>query len=122
RNAYAKLNLSLEVVGQREDGYHDIVTVMQLVDLHDTLTFNDSDEIMVECDHPALAAEGKANLVWRAARLLQETAKVGKGAHIELQKNIPLAAGLGGGSSDAAATLSGLVELWGLELSQEEMR
>src|SRR5438105_2529957 len=122
RNAYAKLNLGLEVTGRREDGYHDIVSVMHLVDLHDTLTFDADAEITVDCDNPILASEGRANLVWRAARLLQETAKVGKGARIELQKNIPLAAGLGGGSSDAAATLSGLVELWGLDLSGEEMR
>ena len=113
RDAYAKLNLSLEVIGQRDDGYHDLISVMQLVDLHDTLTFEMADEITLECDHPILAAEGRNNLVWRAARLLQETARVNKGAKIELQKNIPLAAGLGGGSSDAAATLSGLSELWG---------
>src|SRR5439155_21436222 len=101
--------LSLEVTGQRDDGYHDIVSVMQLVDLHDTLIFCPSEgEITLNCDHPILAADAKANLVWRAARLLQETSKTSKGARIELQKSIPLAAGLGGGSSDAAATLLGL--------------
>src|SRR5262245_10186958 len=115
RNAYAKLNLGLEITGRREDGYHDIVSVMQLVDLHDMLVFApvEGREITLDCDHPVLAAEGRSNLVWRAARLLQETAKNKKGAHIELRKNIPLAAGLGGGSSDAAATLLGLSELWG---------
>jgi 4-diphosphocytidyl-2-C-methyl-D-erythritol kinase len=122
RNAYAKINLSLEVTGQRDDGYHDIVSVMQLIELHDTLTFSPSEgEITLDCDHPILAANPKGNLVWRAARLLQETAKTNKGARIELQKNIPLAAGLGGGSSDAAATLLGLCELWGLELSRSEL-
>src|SRR3954452_3244816 len=121
--AYAKLNLGLEVTGKREDGFHDIVSVMHLVDLHDTLTFALADgEITVECDHPVLAAEGQGNLVWRAARLLQETSKADKGAAIELQKRIPLAAGLGGGSSDAAATLRGLSELWGVELPREQMR
>src|SRR5439155_3316974 len=111
QKAYAKLRLGLEVPGQRDDGYHDLVSVMQLIDLHDTLTFSLSDgEIIVDCDHPILAAEGRSNLVWRAARLLQETAKVGRGARIELQKHIPLASGLGGGSSDAAATLKGLAE------------
>src|SRR5438445_7719560 len=95
KNAYAKINLSLEVTGRRDDGYHDIVSVMQLVDLYDTLTFAPADgEIMVECDNPVLAAEGRANLVWRAARLLRETAKAGKGAAIELCKRIPLASGL----------------------------
>src|SRR5438874_2848471 len=103
QNAHAKINLGLEVTGRREDGYHDIVSVMQLVDLHDTLTFtllDGDDDIVVDCDNPVLAAEGRSNLVWRAARLLQETARAGKGARIELQKRIPLAAGLGGGSSD----------------------
>jgi 4-diphosphocytidyl-2-C-methyl-D-erythritol kinase len=124
RNAYAKLNLSLEVVGRRDDGYHDIVSLMQLVDLHDTLTFSpaEGEDITVDTDHPVLAAEGKANLVWRAARLLQETSRSKQGAKIELQKNIPLAAGLGGGSSDAAATLLGLAELWGLNFGTGEMR
>src|SRR5438093_7778466 len=107
--AYAKLNLGLEVTGRRDDGYHDIVSVMQLVDLYDTLSFAPSEgEITVDCDNPVLASEGRSNLVWRAARLLQETAKVSKGATIELEKRIPLASGLGGGRSDAAATLKGL--------------
>jgi 4-diphosphocytidyl-2-C-methyl-D-erythritol kinase len=120
--AYAKLNLGLEVTGKRDDGFHDIVSVMQVVDLWDTLTFAPSDgEITVECDHPVLASEGRSNLVWRAARLLQETAKVGKGAVIELEKKIPLAAGLGGGSSDAAATLRGLSELWDVSLPKEQL-
>ena len=126
KNAYAKLNIGLEVTGRRDDGYHDIVSVMQMIDLHDTLTFSEApeaeEEITVDCDNPILASEGKMNLVWRAARLLQETARVRKGAHIELQKRIPLAAGLGGGSSDAAATLLGLSELWGLSLARDEMR
>src|SRR5262245_53161643 len=98
RNAYAKLNLGLEITGRRDDEYHDIVSVMQLVDLHDTLAFSPAEgEITVECDHPVLAAEGRSNLVWRAASLLRETVKANKGAHIELRKSIPLAAGLGGG-------------------------
>lgn len=124
RNAYAKLNLSLEVIGRRDDGYHDIVSLMQLVDLHDTLHFTPTEdaEVTVDTEHPVLAAEGKANLVWRAARLLQETLRVKKGARIVIEKRIPLAAGLGGGSSDAAATLLGLAEVWGLSLSAEEMR
>jgi 4-diphosphocytidyl-2-C-methyl-D-erythritol kinase len=121
--AYAKLNLGLEVTGRRDDGYHEIVSVMQLVDLYDTLTFAPSDEeITVDCDNPVLAAEGRSNLVWRAARLLQETARTGKGAAIELRKRIPLASGLGGGSSDAAATLRGLSQLWGVSLPKDQMR
>lgn len=123
KNAYAKINLGLEITGRRDDGYHDVVSVMQLVDLHDTLVFSPAEgEITLDCDNPILAASAKSNLVWRAARMLQETSKTSKGAHIELQKRIPLAAGLGGGSSDAAATLLGLAELWGLSLSADELR
>src|SRR5436309_810936 len=97
--AYAKLNLGLEITGRRDDGYHDIVSVMQLVDLHDTVVFSPAEgEITLECDHPVLAAEVRNNLAWRAASLLRETVKTNRGAHIELQKSIPLAAGLGGGS------------------------
>jgi len=123
RRAYAKLNLGLEVTGERDDGYHDLVSVMQLVDLHDTLTFAESedDEIRMECDHPVLAAEGRNNLVWRAARLLRETAGISKGSRITLEKSIPLSAGLGGGSSDAAATLRGLAQLWNITLPRREM-
>jgi 4-diphosphocytidyl-2-C-methyl-D-erythritol kinase len=121
RTAYAKINLCLEVIARRDDGYHNIVSVMQLIDLHDTLTFTHADDLTTECDDPSLA-EGEANLVWRAARLLQESAGVASGARIELQKRIPTSAGLAGGSSDAAATLLGLCELWGLELSKGEMR
>ncbi|HYP41678.1 MAG TPA: 4-(cytidine 5'-diphospho)-2-C-methyl-D-erythritol kinase [Chloroflexia bacterium] len=121
RNAYAKINLCLEVISRRDDGYHDIISVMQRVDLYDTLTFTPADDLTVECDDPNLAV-GEANLIWRAARLLQENAGVTSGARIELRKRIPTSAGLAGGSSDAAATLLGLCELWGLELSKGELR
>src|SRR5687767_3929760 len=117
--AYAKINLSLEVLGRRADGYHDVLTVMQLISLHDTLLFEQADTLLLECSHPALASED--NLVWKAARLLQETTGVYNGAHITLHKQIPITAGLGGGSSDAAATLRGLSRLWKLDLRDDEM-
>jgi 4-diphosphocytidyl-2-C-methyl-D-erythritol kinase len=120
-HAYAKLNLSLEVMGRREDGYHDLVSVMQLIELHDTLRFGPASELEVECDSEELAAEGEANLVLRAARLLQDSAGVREGARIVLWKRIPMSAGMGGGSSDAAATLRGLARLWGLRLREDEM-
>ena len=120
-NAYAKLNLSLEVLGRREDGYHDVVSVMQLIELHDTLLFDKAEGLELECDDPDLAAEGEANLVWRAARLLQDSTGVHQGARIVLWKRIPMAAGMGGGSSDAAAALRGLARLWGLKLRKDEM-
>ena len=119
--AYAKINLGLEVTGKRPDGYHNLVSVMQLVDLHDTLTFAPADDLRLFSDDPAMLAEGDNNLVLRAAHLLQQTYGSGKGAHITLDKRIPSAAGLGGGSSDAAATLLGLSRLWGRDLSREEL-
>jgi 4-diphosphocytidyl-2-C-methyl-D-erythritol kinase len=112
--AYAKINLCLEILGKRQDNYHDITSVMQMVDLYDTLTFEAANDLRLDCDDPALAAEGDDNLVLKAARLLREEAGVSAGAHIRLEKRIPMAAGLGGGSSDAAAALRGLAELWGL--------
>jgi 4-diphosphocytidyl-2-C-methyl-D-erythritol kinase len=111
--ASAKVNLALEVLGKRGDGYHEIATVLQAVDLFDRLTVETADTLSLHADAPELPTD-EGNLVMRAARLLQKTAGIEKGARIELQKRIPVAAGLGGGSSDAAATLWGLNRLWGL--------
>jgi 4-diphosphocytidyl-2-C-methyl-D-erythritol kinase len=121
RTAYAKINLSLEILGKREDSYHDINSVMQMGWLGDTLGFSEGDGLTLGCDHEGLAGEGDGNLVIKAARLLQEAGGAREGAHIELVKRIPLAAGLGGGSSDAAATLLGLSELWGLRPGKEDL-
>ena len=117
--AYAKINLTLEVLGRREDGYHDIASIMQAVDLYDTLSFEPADELTLECDVPELSAD--ENLVLRAAGMLREETGCESGSKITLEKCIPSAAGLGGGSSDAAATLVGLNELWGLGLTVEEL-
>jgi 4-diphosphocytidyl-2-C-methyl-D-erythritol kinase len=111
--ASAKVNLALEVLGKRGDGYHEIATVLQAVDLFDRLTVETADTLSLLADDPELPTD-EGNLVMRASRLLQKTAGIEKGARIELQKRIPVAAGLGGGSSDAAATLWGLNRLWGL--------
>ncbi len=121
--APAKLNLTLEILGRRTDGYHDLASVMQTISLYDTLTFapRPGGEIILECDEPSLAANPQANLVWRAARLLQQVRGVGAGAAITLAKGIPTAAGLGGGSSDAAAALLGLNRLWELGLQRGEL-
>lgn len=103
--AYAKINLSLYVLGRRPDGYHDISSVMQLVSLHDTLTFNfDAPEYSLTCDHPQLA-NSDDNLVTRAVRALERAAARPIRVAVRLTKRIPLGAGLGGGSSDAAVTL-----------------
>lgn len=117
--AYAKINLTLEVQGRRDDGYHDIVSVMQAVDLCDEITLEPAVTNSLECDRPEL--ESPDNLALRAANLLQETSGVSQGARISLKKGIPIAAGLGGGSSDAATVLTGLNELWGLGMSIEEL-
>ena len=118
--AYAKLNLTLEVVRRRDDGYHDIVSVVQTIGIHDTLTFEPADTVSLECDVEELRSED--NLVLKAARLLDEERGKGDGARITLEKSVPVSAGLGGGSSDAAATLLALNRLWGLGLSVDELR
>ena len=117
--ACAKINLTLEVLGRREDGYHDVVSIVQAVDLCDTLTLEPADTIVLECDSPSLRSPD--NLVLKAANLLRGTTGCRMGALIRLRKEIPVAAGLGGGSSDAAATLKGLNLLWELGLSIDDL-
>ena len=112
--AYAKINLSLEVTGKRDDGYHEIKTVLHTIDLADRLAFSPADRTSLECDQPSL--EDEHNLVLRTCRLIQEYTGHQGGAAITLHKNIPMAAGLGGGSSDSAATFKALNALWGTNL------
>ncbi|OGL21135.1 MAG: 4-(cytidine 5'-diphospho)-2-C-methyl-D-erythritol kinase [Candidatus Rokubacteria bacterium RIFCSPLOWO2_12_FULL_71_19] len=116
----AKVNLALEVLGKRDDGYHEIATVMQGVDLSDRLTLETADALSLHVSDPALPA-GDDNLIVRAAAMLREAAGAPLGARIALEKRIPVAAGLGGGSSDAAATLWGLNRLWGLRWSRARL-
>ena len=117
--AYAKVNFTLEVLGKRGDGYHEIVSIMQTVSLHDTVTLEPADEITLSPALPGVAVE--ENLAYRAALLLTERSGVRQGAHITLEKAIPQAAGLGGGSSNAAAVLGGLNRLWGLAMSDDDL-
>ena len=117
--AYAKVNLTLEVIGKREDGYHNVATILQTVDLGDTVVIGEADELAVECDESGLS--GESNLAWKAAAALAERAGIVPRARIWIEKGIPVASGLGGGSADAAATLVGLSRLWGLGLSGEEL-
>jgi 4-diphosphocytidyl-2-C-methyl-D-erythritol kinase len=118
----AKLNLFLEVVRRRPDGYHDLDTIMQAVDLFDDLHVapRDGDELTLECSDPRLPTDGR-NLVLQAALALREHAGHRGGARFRLVKRIPSEAGLGGGSSDAAGTLLALNALWGLGLSTAEL-
>jgi 4-diphosphocytidyl-2-C-methyl-D-erythritol kinase len=119
-NAPAKINWFLSVLGKREDGYHDIYSIMQGIDLCDTLLFEHRDTLEVVAEVPSLPVE--KNLVFRAAKLLREVVNERRGARITLKKVIPLAAGMGGGSSDAAFTLTGLDRLWGTKLGPERLR
>jgi 4-diphosphocytidyl-2-C-methyl-D-erythritol kinase len=109
--AFAKVNLGLEVLGKREDGYHELRTILQTIAFFDELTFELSDSLRLTCSDPSLGA-GPENLVIRAAALLAEAAGVRGGAAIHLEKRIPAGKGLGGGSSDAAMTLLALDRLW----------
>lgn len=118
--APAKINWFLSVLNRREDGYHNIVSLMQSVDLFDTLLFEDSGRLEIISDIPDLPQE--KNLVYKAAVLLQSLVNVRRGARITLKKQIPLAAGLGGGSSNAACALIGLNRLWGLDLKVEHLQ
>ncbi|MBI5056002.1 MAG: 4-(cytidine 5'-diphospho)-2-C-methyl-D-erythritol kinase [Nitrospirae bacterium] len=116
--APAKINWFLNVLGLRDDGFHEIQSLMQKVTLYDVLTFAPSKEVRVKTDAQIPLEE---NLVYKAAMLLKNTYGVTEGALIQLDKNIPAGAGLGGGSSDAAAALAGLNKLWSLGLSKEEL-
>jgi len=117
--APAKLNLTLEALGKRPDGYHEIRSVIQTISLCDTLRFELSTEVSISSGLPEWSAE--KSLVAKAVTLLQQTAGVAKGVKIEIAKNIPSVSGLGGDSSDAAATLLGLNKLWELNLPQSKL-
>ena len=119
--AHAKINLTLEVLGKRPDGYHEVAMIMQSVSLHDTVTLSLRDSgISLACDRPDLPCDS-GNLAFRAADLLRREVGVARGVQIELTKRIPLAAGLAGGSTDAAAVLKGLNRLWQLALPAAEL-
>ncbi len=120
--APAKINLALDVLGKREDGYHEVEMVMTTIDLADRLELTEISE-----DHVGILSRNRfvpadeRNLAFQAAKLLKERYQINKGVEISINKNIPVAAGLAGGSSDAAATLRGLNELWDLGLTLDEL-
>src|SRR5262245_14226699 len=133
-SAPAKVNLFLKILGKRPDSYHELETLMVSVGLYDTLLLTDdpSGELHLTCRDGGprrcgvpireMPGAGPDNLVWRAAELLRRVTGTTRGARLELVKRIPVAAGLGGGSSDAAATLRGLNRLWDLGLSLPELQ
>lgn len=118
--SYAKVNLVLDVLDRRPDGYHNICTIMVPVSLADQIHLRLAPQISVE-SVPAVPGPPEANLAYRAACLLKDAAGYPHGAAIRLEKAIPMAGGLAGGSSNAAAVLTGLNQLWGTKLSQAEL-
>jgi 4-diphosphocytidyl-2-C-methyl-D-erythritol kinase len=121
--SHAKVNLFLEVIAKRPDGYHDIETVMHEISLADTVRIVNSPagKISVECDPPSGGPSGRKNLAYRAADLLRRRYGIKRGVKIFIEKRIPAGAGLGGGSSNAAAVLKGLNKLWRLGLGRKEL-
>ena len=121
RRSPCKVNFLLNILGKRPDGFHELETVMHPVSLHDELTFEKRGiTFQLSCSDPALPVD-RGNLVFRAAEIFLQSAKVRDGVHIHLEKRIPLAAGLGGGSGNAATTLLGLNELFGTPLAAEQL-
>lgn len=120
--APAKINLMLDVLHKRPDGFHEVEMVMTMIDLADRLEMSEQkrDTIIITSQAGYIPLDEK-NLAFQAARLIKERYDVKKGVHIHLDKKIPVAAGLAGGSSDAAATLRGLNRLWGLGIPQQEL-
>ena len=122
RKAYAKINLGLDVTGKREDGYHIVSMIMQNVDLYDTLTFekNDTGEIILNASSPKIPTDD-SNLICKVAKQLREKYGVNDGVSVYLEKRIPVAAGMAGGSTDGAATYMALNKLWNLGLDTKTM-
>lgn len=120
--AHAKINLYLDVVGKREDGYHNLETIFHSIGLHDDVIIRkqDTKDITVHCEHPAVPSDTR-NLAYRAAQHLNDVVGGIGGIAIDIQKRIPVAAGLAGGSADAAAVLHGVNELFELGFTQETL-
>jgi 4-diphosphocytidyl-2-C-methyl-D-erythritol kinase len=118
-DAPAKVNLGLEVIGRRDDGFHDIATIFLAIDLYDRVTLSPADDLELRIDDDSLASE--ENLALRALHLLRDETNYPGGADIHLHKRIPSASGLGGASSDAAAALHGGLQLWDQEVSEADL-
>jgi 4-diphosphocytidyl-2-C-methyl-D-erythritol kinase len=118
--AHAKINVGLLITGKRHDGYHEIETIFQEIDLHDTIYLekHEPGKIVIECSHPLVPNDEK-NICFRAIEKLRDASGINFGSKITIEKNIPVGAGLGGGSSNAAAVIKGANELFNLGISQE---
>ena len=119
----AKINLSIDVLGKREDGYHLVEMIMQTIDLYDIIKIKELEynEIIIKSNSSYIPLN-ENNIVYKAAKLIKDTLNINKGVEIFIEKYIPIAAGMAGGSSNAAAVLVGLNKLWNLELSDEELK
>lgn len=117
--AYAKINLTLDILGKRKDGFHELESVMQQIDLADDVTLKklNNKKIIIDCK----GIPEKKNLVFKSAIFLKKEYKPDAGVEITIEKNIPIASGLAGGSTDAAAVIKGLNDLWGIGLSEKEL-
>lgn len=119
--AYAKINLGLDVLGRLENGYHEVKMVMQTVEIYDELSFEKTESgIVVSTDSGELPTD-ENNLIYKAAKLMMDTYGIKEGVRIHLQKNIPIAAGMAGGSTDAAATMKGMNRLFDLDCNLKEL-
>src|SRR5499426_1620933 len=119
--SFAKINWTLEVLGKRPDGYHELRTLLQTISVADELTFERAERgIVIHCDHPEVPCD-ETNLVHRAAKLLGEFTGADKGVRIRINKRLPVAAGLGGGSSNAAVTLLALQKLWNVQVAPSDL-
>lgn len=118
--AYAKINPAIDIIKKRTDGYHEVQMIMQSVELHDKVILNKTErEIIVKCDNPQVP-EGEKNIAYRAAKIMFDKYNIQSGISIEIIKNIPISAGMAGGSSDAAAVIKGINQLFELKLHIDE--
>ncbi len=120
--SHGKINLGLDVLYKRDDGYHEINTIMQQIDLSDTLTIREKEKGIVIKSHNKDLPLDSSNLIYKAWEKIQEKTGVKRGIEVTVDKKIPIAAGLAGGSSNAATVLKGLNELWDLGLKEEELQ
>lgn len=118
--AYAKINLILDVLGKREDGYHEVEMVMQTISLHDEVILKSAPGIMITTNHPQVPTD-KRNLAYQAAQLIQTRYPTIPGVEIIINKQIPIEAGLAGGSTDGAAVILGMNKLFSLDMTKDEM-
>lgn len=119
--AYAKINLGLDILNKRKDGYHEVKMIMQTIDLFDVLQFvKTSKNINIVCNNPKLSLD-KTNIVYKAVKLIKKEYNISENVFVNIQKNIPISAGLGGGSADAAATIRAMNTLFNLNLADDRL-